>query len=217
MRKRIIKYKKITDTHEDFRIGCRILAQPVFLPEEAWLPVPSSWSRQIVVGKQFTTDDREGMALWEGFQEHLVNANVSGLGERPQARYGEPTLIQPRLGQGAFRVAVTDAYERKCAVTGGRTLPVLDAAHIKPYAIGGEHEVRNGLLLRTDIHTLFDIGYVTISTDGKFEVSNRIKDDYENGREYYGMAGRKIFSPKNEMLQPSKDFIEWHNNNRYLG
>jgi putative restriction endonuclease len=40
--------------------------------------------------------------------------------------------VQPRLGQGAFRLLVTDAYQRRCAVTGERTLPVLDAAHIRP-------------------------------------------------------------------------------------
>ena len=45
-------------------------------------------------------------------------------------RYGKPILVQPRLGQGAFRLLVTDAYQRRCAVTGERTLPVLDAAHI---------------------------------------------------------------------------------------
>lgn len=71
-------------------------------------------------------------------------------------RYGEPTLIRPRLGQGAFRASVTSVYQHRCALTGERTLPILDAAHIRPYDQGGEHEVTNGLLLRTDIHRLFD-------------------------------------------------------------
>lgn len=53
------------------------------------------------------------------------------------ARFGAPHLIRPRLGQGAFRVLVTDVYGRKCAVTGERTLPALEAAHIRPYAEGG--------------------------------------------------------------------------------
>lgn len=47
-------------------------------------------------------------------------------------RYGTPILMKPRLGQGAFRVLVTDAYERRCAVSGEKTLPILDAAHIGP-------------------------------------------------------------------------------------
>ncbi len=73
-------------------------------------------------------------------------------------RHGAPTLVTPRLGQGAFRLAMTDSYDRRCAVTGERTLPILDAAHIQAFAAGGAHEIANGLLLRTDIHRLFDLG-----------------------------------------------------------
>ena len=69
-------------------------------------------------------------------------------------RYGSASMVFPRLGQGSFRVLVTDAYGRQCAATGERTLPVLQAAHIHPYAVGGPHRVDNGLLLRSDLHTL---------------------------------------------------------------
>jgi putative restriction endonuclease len=72
--------------------------------------------------------------------------NSSGNAER----FGEPRLVKPRLGQGAFRILVTDIYDRKCAITQERTLPALEAAHIRPYIDGGAHEARNGLLLRRD-------------------------------------------------------------------
>ena len=65
---------------------------------------------------------------------------------------------------------VTDIYHRRCAVTQERTLPALEAAHIRPYGEGGEHEPRNGLLLRRDIHSLFDAGYVTVTPSLHFEV-----------------------------------------------
>jgi hypothetical protein len=55
---------------------------------------------------------------------------------------------------------------------------VKSASHIKPYAQQGPHEVKNGLLLRQDIHTLFDRGYLTITNDYHIEVSRRIKEDY---------------------------------------
>jgi putative restriction endonuclease len=132
-------------------------------------------------------------------------------------RYGEPTLIRPRLGQGAFRVSVTDVYRRRCAVTGERTLPILDAAHIRPYGQGGEHDVTNGLLLRTDIHRLFDLGYVTISSDRKFEVGRRLKEDFENGKHYYSMHGQPIFLPEYPEQQPKREFLEWHQANKFLG
>ena len=79
-----------------------------------------------------------------------------------------------------------------CAVTGERTLPILDAAHIQPYSEGGEHNVTNGLLLRTDIHRLFDLGYVTVSSGGRFEVGRRLREDFENGRHYYAMHGLSL-------------------------
>ena len=105
------------------------------------------------------------------------------------------SLIRPRLGQGAFRIGVTSVYQRRCAVTGERTLPILDAAHIRPYGAGGDHEITNGLLLRTDVHRLFDLGYVTVSGDGRFQVGRRLKDEFENGRHYYSMHGQRITHP----------------------
>jgi putative restriction endonuclease len=130
-------------------------------------------------------------------------------------RYGEPTLIQPRLGQGAFRVLVTDIYRRRCAVTQERTLPALEAAHIRPYSEGGTHEPSNGLLLRRDIHSLFDSGYVTVTPDLRFEVSKRIKEEFENGRHYYAMHGSHIDAPKRPEFQPSTKALTWHNEERF--
>jgi putative restriction endonuclease len=78
-------------------------------------------------------------------------------------------------------VLVTDIYQRRCAVTQERTLPALEAAHIRPYGDGGSHEAQNGLLFRRDIHSLFDAGYVTVTPDLRFEVSSRIKAEFENG------------------------------------
>ena len=111
-------------------------------------------------------------------------------------RYGEPQLIRPRLGQGAFRVLVTDIYQRRCAVTQERTLPALEAAHIRPYGDGGEHEARNGLLLRRDIHSLFDAGYVTVTPDLRFEVSRRIQGRVRKRQHYYALHGSRSEPPK---------------------
>jgi hypothetical protein len=95
--------------------------------------------------------------------------------------------------------------------------PILDAAHIRPYGQGGEHDVTNGLLLRTDIHRLFDLGYVTVSNDGKFQVGHRLREDFENGRNYYAMHGQPIFWPEVPEQQPKREFLEWHQANSFLG
>ena len=99
-----------------------------------------------------------------------------------------------------------------------KTLPVLQAAHIKPYSEDGPHAVRNGLLLKSDFHTLYDDGYITIDTDYRINVSKQLHDDYGNGKDYYKYDGKRLLIlPEKEIEMPSKDFLEWHNENVYLG
>jgi len=82
---------------------------------------------------------------------------------------------------------------------------------------GGEHEITNGLLLRTDIHRLFDLGYVPVSNEGRFEVGRRLKEDFENGRHYYAMQGQSILTPSHPEQRPKREALEWHQTNRFLG
>lgn len=217
MRARIARYRK-TDRNDrsDFQVGCRILTQPFFLEERAWIPVPRSWSRNIVSFKIYSTDEADGLKLWQAVNASLARSAVSGVAEAP-GRYGAPHLIRPRLGQGAFRVLVTDLYERRCAVTQERTLPALEAAHIRPYSEGGAHEAANGLLLRRDIHSLFDAGYVTVTPDLRFEVSRRIKEEFDNGRHYYALHGQQIHTPRDGAQRPSSAALAWHNEHCFRG
>lgn len=138
--------------------------------------------------------------------------NHANLAAEPDKRYGTPTLISPRLGQGAFRVLVTDAYKRRCAITGESTLPVLEAAHILPFVNSGPHQVSNGLLLRSDFHKLFDLGYVTVDTDLRVRVSKRIREDWFNGKAYYRLDGQPLqVLPEALDQRPKSDFLAWHN------
>ncbi len=217
---RVRRYRR-EDTSIDPVIGCNVLAEPFFLPRSAWIPVPESWAPNIVQGKTYDTAAAEGYALWETV--HAALAQNSMVGE-PQViedsyeedRFGAEYLTRGRLGQGAFRVLVTDAYERRCAVTGEKTLPVLEAAHIKPYALQGPHRVSNGLLLRSDLHKLFDLGYITVTPELKLEVSPRLKTEWQNGREYYAHHGQPLrVQPADLASQPSREFLAWHNENRF--
>ncbi len=113
---------------------------------------------------------------------------------------------------------VTDIYRRRCAVTQDRTLPALEPAHIRPYGDGGAHEARNGLLLRRDIHSLFDAGYVTVTPDLRFEVSRRIREEFSNGKHYYyALHGHKIEPPLDSGQYPDPDALSWHNENCFRG
>jgi putative restriction endonuclease len=119
-------------------------------------------------------------------------------------------LVEPRLGQGSFRIAVTKAYDEACAVTREHSLPALEAAHVRPYADGGAHALPNGLLLRADIHRLYDAGYVTVTPDYRFRVSGDLSDDFHNGREYERFAGRAITVPRAPADRPNPELLEWH-------
>jgi putative restriction endonuclease len=217
MRQRIARYRSVSATdREDFRIGCRILTQPFFLSEAEWIPAPSDWSPNIVSFKTYSTSVATGLHLWNRVQRRVAVSATEAVYEE-RLRFGEPYLVKPRLGQGAFRALVTDIYDRKCAVTGEKTLPALDAAHIRPFSEGGEHEPYNGLLLRRDLHSLFDAGYVTIDEAFRFSVSSKIKEEFQNGREYYALDGRKLNVPDRIDWKPSARFLRWHNEQRYLG
>jgi putative restriction endonuclease len=102
-------------------------------------------------------------------------------------------------------------------ITGERTLPALEAAHLKPFADGGEHDPTNGLLFRRDIHALFDSGYVTVTPDLRFAVSRKIKEEFENGRDYYQFHGKPIAGPTSPNWRPDEAALTWHNEKRFLG
>ena len=222
MRARIEQYRRSpADPRGAYQIGCILLQQPFFFEERDWIPIPPDWSPNIVQGKTYDLSVEPGRELWRRAQTlllaraqaehmHLIEQSLAG-------RRGYQYLAYARLGQGTFRVAVLDSYSRRCAITGERTVPALEAAHIRPYSRGGVHQVTNGLLLRRDIHTLFDLGYVTVTPKYEFRVSGRIREEYENGREYYALAGRTLRVPEIPDLRPDRDSLQWHSSERFLG
>lgn len=226
LKRRIYRYRR-TDTiaEPDPNVGCIIIAEPFFFPQDEWISVPESWSRNIVQGKSYDTETPEGWQLLRDVEQRL-RGSLGDVAMPPEmvlersknARFGTHQVIAPRLGQGAFRVVVMEAYQRRCAITGEKTLPVLDASHIKPYAADGPHSISNGVFLRQDFHTLFDRGYVTINGDFRVEISRRIKEDFGNGREYYAMHGKPLaILPKAYGERPAQEYLRWHNETVYLG
>jgi putative restriction endonuclease len=211
MRRLVERFRRQPETHSlDYTIGCIILEQPFFLPRNTWIPVPSDWSPNIVAGKRYDLSVEPGSTILKNLRFGSV---VSKTVQEEAARYGQPTVILPRLGQGTFRVMVTDAYSRRCAITSERTLPALDAAHIVPFSENGAHRVSNGLLLRRDLHALFDQGYITITPSLSVQVSPRIREEFENGKDYYRLQNNIIQLPAKLEDRPSPSYLAWHNEN----
>jgi len=213
---RIGRYRRTQiDIHAD-QVGCLVLVEPFFLDQVDWIAPPADWAPNIVQGKTFDSEVGEGALLWSRVQLALAR-RVPADQAIAEDRYGKPILVQQRLGQGAFRLLVTDAYQRRCAVTGERTLPVLDAAHIRPYAELGPHRLENGILLRKDLHALFDAGYVTVTPSLELRVSRRIREEFENGRDYYALEGAPIRTPLPPAPPPSLEYLQWHGDTVFRG
>jgi putative restriction endonuclease len=217
---RVRRYRKEDDSVDPV-IGCNVLAEPFFFARAQWIPAPTSWAPNIVQGKTYDSMTSEGAALWREVQQSVAyHAGVAESSveteETDDNRFGSEYLTRTRLGQGAFRVLVIDAYQRRCAVTGEKTLPVLEAAHIRPYASQGPHQVSNGILLRSDLHKLFDVGYVTVTPELKLEVSPRLREEWHNGREYYAHHGQPLsFMPTEASNRPRAEYLRWHNEEVY--
>lgn len=215
---RLIQAAQGRDADRSKDIGCSILGEPFFFPRESWIPLEGDFAGNIVSGKSFdTADGSAGARIWNSVERamHMIPSQVTAVAERPVLR-GLPALHMPRRGQGAFRALVTNAYDRKCAITGESTLPVLEAAHIMPVAIDGLHNTYNGLLLRSDFHKLFDIGLVTVTPDHRVLVSSRIKDLWFNGKAYNRLHGKRLAAiPSAQQDRPRDDLLRWHNENVY--
>jgi len=218
--KAIARYRTGEEVTPSTFIVCRVLVEPVFLPPKLWLDVPATWSGSIMQGKRYDGGSNEGTQLWRGLEKGAAEAeqaDMPGFADTEQSRYGEPVLVAPRLGQGAFRVAITELYQRQCALTDGKVLPALDAAHIRPYGEGGTHTKSNGILFRRDIHSVFDAGYATIDTDYRFVVSDKVREVFDNGNEYRRLHGTRMRLPANPTDWPNMESLRWHNDHRYLG
>jgi len=111
--------------------------------------------------------------------------------------------VRRRLGQPAFRAALMEAYGGKCAISGCAVTQVLEAAHIVSYQGANSNHVQNGLLLRADLHTLFDLHLVRIDPD---ELTI-IVDASLQGTPYWELDGTKLFQPSAAM-RPSKSALE---------
>ncbi|HWO83938.1 MAG TPA: HNH endonuclease [Solirubrobacterales bacterium] len=111
-----------------------------------------------------------------------------------------------RRGQAAFRRKVIAAYKGRCAVTGADVLPALDAAHISPYSGPASDHIENGLLLRTDIHALFDLGLLAIDPS----TMRCLLDSSLTGTEYADLEGRRLRLPAEESKWPSPLALEGH-------
>jgi putative restriction endonuclease len=199
---------------EDPTIGCVLIRDAGFFPVEVLAPPPPDFAPNIVQGKGYDLAVEPRADYFNDLLQRLLGIpleiDLTEPWHRPGPVYGDPRLAPGRLGQQAFQAVVLNAYSRRCAVTGEKIRPVLQAAHIRPLPWGGEHRLDNGLLLRSDVHTLFDRGYLGVDPKYRLLVSPRLRAEFDNGEQFYRRAGERIDLPKRRIDQPNAEFLEWH-------
>lgn len=221
VRQRTAHLRRDRPRSSNYVIGCILLAEPFFWDEKEWFRQPADWAPSIQRGKGYDLRAGIGRDLWRQVTDRLHGTIVAE--PKPEGGldlpggYSDPTPARHRVGQGIFRSVVTDVYERQCAVTREKALPALDAAHIQPFSEVPENYVQNGMLLRSDVHRLFDAGYVTVTPDHHFEVSKHIHTDFDDGENYYKLHGKGLWVPARAEHRPGRDYLEWHNENRFRG
>lgn len=153
------------------------------------------------------------------FVEYVVLADTEGVIRQRDADDGpfDPDNIQDarerifgtivkRRGQKAFRDALIEAYDGRCAITGCAVLDVLEAAHIHPYRGQDTNKTCNGLLMRADLHTLFDCSLISID----HENHTVLVASHLRGTEYGQLHGRTLLSPRKPSQAPNTEALKWH-------
>lgn len=111
--------------------------------------------------------------------------------------------IAARQGQPLFRRRLVDVYQSRCVLSGCSTVEALEAAHIRPYRGPLSNTPTNGILLRADLHTLFDLRLFGIQPhDRKVHVSSRLK-----ASEYAELEGKRLAEPRSSQVRPTESVL----------
>ncbi|HTW19365.1 MAG TPA: HNH endonuclease [Mycobacteriales bacterium] len=221
MRQRISQYRSTAIApDEDPLIGSIFVRDVMFYPPGLEMESPPGLARNVVQGKSYPLAEEPAASYFDEALRRLLGHDLDGdleLAWRlPGPVFGDPRLAPRRLGQQAFQAVVAGAYHRRCAITGDRIRPVLQAAHIRPVSSGGEHRLDNGLLLRSDAHTLFDAGYLGVDLKHRLLVSPRLRSEFGNGEQFYARSGRHIELPDRRVDRPGREYLEWHLDEKFL-
>ena len=179
-----------------------------------------------VLGLATVSEWRDGYFILEGSSDrgelHLKDGGSDAAYDRAVATVSKQVDFKPnegadtrerliaevvrRRGQKKFRDALIAAYGGRCVITGCDATEALEAAHISPYQGEHSHHPQNGLLLRADLHSLFDLGLVGINpATMKVIISKRLL-----GSQYEHHDGQVIKEPTEPILGPSFEALKEH-------
>lgn len=150
----------------------------------------------------FPTDDL-GKSLHQAAMD--AERQMAAVDTEKDARDMAYRAISVRRGQKKFRKRLLAAYSGRCAVTACTVLEILEAAHIAPYKGSHTHRVDNGLPLRADIHTLFDLGLLWINSERRVQLDSQLI-----GSEYGHLHDKPLLVPAKEEHLSRLEHLEYH-------
>lgn len=199
-----ITFRALVDPTQELLVSEKqLLAMPV--PEYRWHPMGSGVSLEQIAAR--TIDDIiSDSASRRLLAPDQASADVFDAQNIKDGREKTNRSITLRRGQREFRASLLSAYGKKCAVTGCDVEDLLEAAHIVPYRGPETNHIQNGLLLRSDIHTLFDCGLLAIDTSRMTIIlSSRLLQS-----SYKKLSNRKIRLPIDASKSPSSEGLTIH-------
>jgi predicted restriction endonuclease len=111
-----------------------------------------------------------------------------------------------RQGQSEFRLTLLKIYKYRCCISGSDAIETLEAAHIIPYLGPETNHPSNGLLLRADLHILFDLGLLAVNTE---TITIIVSSTLDNSV-YAAISGMRLYIPDDENVRPNKKALDQH-------
>lgn len=194
--KNSIKFKGAPVQAKDYKLGCIILKNCEFWDEE-YFKKPSDFKiefpKQVVKFKYFNNPD----TLQK--KEELSPPDFIPI---VSLREENKRLVNQRAGQGDFKGKILKAYDNRCCITSETCPELLEAAHIQKYINENSNHIQNGLLLRVDLHRLFDSGLLNIDDSYSVQISPELKSTA-----YTILQDKKIILPRARYNHPSKEAL----------
>jgi hypothetical protein len=150
--------------------------------------------------------DQISTGFTEEFKNNLLEEGWFDISNIEDSRKKIYKSIAIRQGQSKFRNKLLDNYKKKCCFSNCDVTAVLEACHIYPYMGPKTNHLQNGIILRSDLHSLYDQGLIYF--DEKYII--RLTERLKISEQYRYLDGQPIKNlPKNELMRPSKEAIKY--------
>lgn len=176
--------------------------------EAGWIPLPGTLTGAELrkLCEQTRSQNSLRRLRWDAFQQAIADSgthtplHIVGLTQEVITGGHRTTTVRARIGQPTFRRQLLDTFGENCAFTGPAPAPALEAAHLYSYATKGKHHRNGGLLLRRDLHRLFDLGLIAVDPSSQ---TLDVASDLAAFPDYSHLQGKPLTVPV------TKEHMRW--------